>query len=191
MTNAPHEVTRLLSQASRGDPGALNELLPYVYEELKRLAASCLRAERSDHTLQATALVHEAYLKLVDLTRIQWQDRRHFFVVAAMAMRRILVNHGKSRRRVKRGGGWQREALDEALVVGAAANPDIVDLDEALTRLSQISERRGRVVELRYFAGLGVEETAELLEVSPATVKQDWALAKAWLLREMSGGEVS
>lgn len=191
MRDTAHEVTRLLSQASLGNAAALNELLPYVYEELKRLASSCLRAERSDHTLQATALVHEAYLKLVDLTRIQWQDRRHFFVVAAMAMRRILVNHGKSRRRLKRGGGWQRESLDEALVVGVESNTDIVELDEALTRLSAVSERRGRVVELRYFAGLGVEETAEILEVSPATVKQDWSLAKAWLLREMTGGERS
>lgn len=189
MNDPSGDVTRLLSRASEGDTDALNELLPHVYNELKNLAASCMRGERRDHTLQATALVHEAYMKLVDLSRIQWKDRRHFFVIAATAMRRILVNHGKGKRRLKRGGGWRKEALDEALLVGSQPNPDIIALDEALTRLAAISERRAQVVDLRYFTGLSVEETAEILEVSAATVKQDWALAKAWLLREMARGD--
>ncbi len=168
----------------------MTPLLSHVYEELKQLARRFMSGERSDHTLDPTALVHEAYLKIVDLDSIEWQDRAHFYVVAATAMRRILVQHGRSHGRQKRGGGWRRRPLDAESKVSDSADPsDIVALDDALTKLAKTSERRARVVELRYFAGLEHEEVARVLSVSLSTVKQDWHLAKAWLLREMSGAQ--
>lgn len=186
----PGEITQLLRSSREGDAEAYDSLMPLVYAELRRLAAHFMQGERRDHTLQPTALVNEAYLKLAGLDRVDWQDRAHFFTVAATAMRRILVSHGRSVRRKKRGGDWQRTPLDEAHRIDVPLDPtDLVALDEALEKLAQQGERRAKVVELRYFAGLSIEETAEVLGLSPATVKQDWTLAKAWLLREMSRPE--
>lgn len=186
---APQDITMLLGKAAGGERGAFDALLPAVYEELHLLAERHLRRERPDHTLQTTALVHEAYLKMVDQREARWQNRAHFFAVAAMAMRRILVNHAKSARRIKRGGGRGRVPLDEAAVVAPEADVDLVALDEALTRLAAFDERKSRIVELRFFGGMSVEETAEVLAIGPATVKRDWALAKAWLLREITKGD--
>lgn len=179
----------LLGRAAGGERAAFDELLPAVYEELHSLAERYLRHERADHTLQTTALVHEAYLKMADQREAQWQNRAHFFAVAAMAMRRILVNHAKSAGRIKRGGGRERVPLDEAAVIAPEANVDLVALDEALVRLAAFDERKSRIVELRFFGGMSVEETAEVMSIAPATVKRDWTLAKAWLLRELSKGD--
>ena len=179
------DVTELLLAAQSGAPGAVDRLVPLVYDELKKLAAGYLRAERADHTLQTTALVHEAYLKLVDQHRTTWQNRAHFFGVAAQAMRRILVDHARRRRAQKRAGG-QPVTLDDN---HAGVNPDTDDVlavDAALHRLAELDPRQARIVELRYFAGLGIEQTAEALEISPATVKRDWVSAKAWLQRELA-----
>jgi len=181
------EVTTLLGLAGAGDERAAGDLLPLVYEELRGLADAYLRRERADHTLQPTALVHEAYLKLVDQTRVRWQDRTHFFAVAAMSMRRILINHARDRVRKKRGGDACRVSLSELAAPGAMGDGALLELDGALTRLAELDARKARVVEHRYFAGLGVEETAELLGVSPATVKRDWEFARAWLLRAITG----
>lgn len=186
MTEA-HDITVLLGQVRDGAPGASERLLPLVYQELHRIAEAHMRRERPDHTLQATVLVNEAYMKLVDQSRAQWQDRRHFLAVAAMAMRRILVNHAKARGRLKRGGDrGERVALEGVATLGGEPLIDLVALDEALDRLGEVDERKCRVVEYRYFGGLAVEETALLLEVSPATVKRDWEMARAWLLRELT-----
>jgi RNA polymerase sigma factor (TIGR02999 family) len=178
-------VTELLSQAAGGDPAAFAAALPLVYEDLRQQANRYLRQERDGHTLQATALVHEAWLKLAGQDRSQWQNRSHFLAVAAVAMRRILVSHARDRKRIKRGGGRQRLDLDDAMTVGAEPAVDLLALDDALDRLSQLEPRLVRTVELRYFAGLAVEETAEALGVGTATVKRDWALAKAWLRKEV------
>jgi len=183
------EVTTLLIQQGEGPPPTDSDLLPLVYEELRSLAASYLNNERQGHTLQPTALVHEAYLRLVDQTRVRWQDRTHFFAVAAMCMRRILINHARDRNRLKRGGGMQRVALTELTAPGNLSDQALLTLDEALKRLAELDERKARVVEFRYFAGLSVEQTAELLGASPATVKRDWEFARAWLLRELTTGE--
>ncbi len=182
----PHEVTAALRQAAAGDPAAVDRLFPVVYAELRRRAAAYLRQERVGHTLQPTALAHEAYLKLAAQEGLRVQDRAHFMALAARAMRTILVDHARSRRALKRGGGRTPARLDDALVVAGPDAQAFDDLDRALQRLAERSERQARVVELRYFGGLTVEEIAELAGVSPGTVKRDWTLARAWLYRELS-----
>ena len=184
---ASRRVTELLVAWSGGDESALEALMPLVHAELRRLARRQMRRERDGHTLQTTALVNEAYLRLVDLSRIRWQDRAHFFAMSARLMRRILVDHARSRQYVKRGGGAWRVTFDEALVASAEPAADLVALDEALQVLARVDARKSHVVELRYFGGLSVDETAEALHVSPETVMRDWRLAKAWLLREIAG----
>jgi RNA polymerase sigma factor (TIGR02999 family) len=179
-------VTELLVAWSGGDASALEQLVPLVHAELQRLARRQMRRERDGHTLQTTALVNEAYLRLVDLSRIRWQDRAHFFAMSARLMRRILVDHARSRRYIKRGGGAGRVPFDEGLTVSMEPAADLVALDDALQALARVDARKGHVVELRYFGGLSVEETAEALHVSPETVMRDWRLAKAWLLREIT-----
>lgn len=180
-------VTQLLIGWSKGDKAALDALLPLVYEELRNQAARYLRRERVGHTLQTTALIHEAYLKLVDQKNVHWQNRAHFFGIAAQLMRRILVDHARSKKRAKRGGSDIRVSFNEANMLGQAKDLDIVALDEALERLAAIDEQQSKIVELRFFSGLTVEETAEVLSISPATVKRDWSMAKAWLHRELTG----
>ncbi|MFL6228568.1 MAG: sigma-70 family RNA polymerase sigma factor [Pyrinomonadaceae bacterium] len=184
-TSSPHEVTRLLVQLTDGDHDALDALLPLVYAELRRLAASYLRRERDGHTLQPTALVHEAYLRLIDQTQVRWQNRAHFFGVAAQMMRRILVDHARSQQAEKRGGDVQKFSLDENIDVSGERASDLVPLDEALERLAEIDPTKSRVVELRFFGGLSVEETAEVLGVSAPTVKRQWRMAKAWLFGQV------
>jgi len=180
------KVTELLAQISGGNRAAVDELMPLVYRELKRIAGGQLGRERVGHTLQATALVHEAYLKLVDQREVAWQNRAHFFGVSAQAMRRILLDYAKSRGRRKRGGDVRRTSFDEALAVADDRESDLLSIDEALTRLEQLDARQAKVVELRFFGGLSVEETAEVLGVSAPTVKREWAMAKAWLHRELA-----
>jgi len=184
---ASGHVTELLVAWSGGDASALEQLIPLVHAELQRLARRQMLSEREGHTLQTTALVNEAYLRLVDLTRIRWQDRAHFFAMSARLMRRILVDHARSRRYIKRGGGARRVPFDEGLTVSAEPAADLVALDDALQALARVDARKSQVVELRYFGGLSVEETAEALHVSPETVMRDWRLARAWLLREITG----
>lgn len=187
---SPHEVTQILIEWSNGDRGALDRLIPVVYTELRRQAARYLRRERAGHTLQTTSLVHEAYIRLVDQRNVRWQNRAHFFGVAAQLMRRILVDHARSRQRAKRGGPGITLPLQEALGVAVAkSNVDLLALDEALVRLAAIDLRQSQIVELRFFSGLSIEETAEVIGVSPATVKNDWNLAKAWLRREIGGSK--
>jgi len=180
-----HDVTALLVRWTGGDPSALDELAPMVYPELRRLARRRMANERKDHSLQATALVNEAYLRLVDLRQIKWQDRAHFFAMSARLMRRILVDAARSRGYQKRGAGAQKVTLDEARLA-ARVPGDVIALDDALRVLSAKDERKARVVELRFFAGLTVEETAAVLEVSPETVMRDWKFAKNWLMRELA-----
>jgi RNA polymerase sigma factor (TIGR02999 family) len=186
------EVTRLLSELERGGGDAAERLFPIVYEELRALAESQLRRERAGHTLQPTALVHEAFLKLVGQDEARFESRSHFFAIAATAMRRVLVHHAEKVRSAKRGGGRERRPLDAAADLAAPRGSDPVDviaLDEALGRLAELDPRKAKVVELRFFAGLSVEESAAALEASPATVKRDWDFAKVWLLRELTRGE--
>jgi RNA polymerase sigma-70 factor, ECF subfamily len=178
-------VTRLLVAWREGDREALDKLAPLVYHELRRLARRHMANERAGHTLQATALVNEAYLRLVEVTRVQWQDRAHFFAMAARQMRRILVDSARERRYQKRGGGAQKVTLDEQLLVGGPG-PNLVALDDALQALEKIDQRKSKVVEMRFFGGLSLEDTAAALGVSPDTVTRDWKLAKAWLMRELS-----
>ena len=178
---SPSEVTRLLKAWGSGNTAALDQLMPIVYNELRAVAAHYLRRERPDHTLQPTALVNEAYLRLIDQKQVEWQNRAHFVGVAAQMMRRILVDHAKGTHRAKRGGGARKVALDEAMAFSAERAEDLVELDAALTALAAFDERKSRVVELRYFGGLSVEETAEVLKISEVTVARDWKLAKAWL----------
>jgi RNA polymerase sigma-70 factor (ECF subfamily) len=185
MSLAGQSVTELLQAWSRGDATALDRLVPLVYQELRRLAHRYLRRERADHTLQTTALVNEAYLRLVDSRRVRWQDRAHFLAVSAQLMRRILVDFARGRNYQKRGGGWQRVPVDEALGIGHTADVDLVALDDALETLAAIDSRKSRVVELRFFGGLTAEETAEVLKVSADTVLRDWQFAKSWLAREL------
>lgn len=182
------DITELLLKWSRGDRDALDRLVPIVYDELRRMAHRYIARENRGHTLQTSALVHEAYLKLVDQSRAEWKNRAQFFGVAARIMRRILVDHARARDAWKRGKGTTRLSLDTAPTLAAEADEDIGGLDEALTRLQSFDARQGRVVELRFFGGLTVEEAAEVMEVSPATIKREWALAKAWLFRELGGG---
>jgi len=186
MTPSPQEVTQLLLAWSNGDQTALEKLTPMVYEELRRLAHRYMRRELPGHTLQTTALVNEAYLRLIDAGNLRWQNRAHFFAISAQLMRRILVDFARRRNFLKRGGEAQQVSLDEALVIANARDSDLVALDEALSELAAIDPRQSRVVELRFFGGLSVEETAEVLNVSPDTVMRDWKVAKLWLLRELS-----
>ena len=182
----PDEVTQLLLDWSEGNETALAKLMPIVYRELRRLAHQYLNREREGHSLQTTDLVHEAYLRLVDQRRARWQNRSHFFGVAAQLMRRILVDHARRHKRVKRGGGAPVALLEEAAVVSSQSDVDLLALDEALSRLAAIDPRKARIVELRFFGGLEVSETAVFLEVSEITVMRDWKIAKAWLHRELS-----
>lgn len=186
---ASEEVTQVLDDLTRGDAGSISRLLPLVYEELRRLADSYLREERPDHTLQGTALVHEAFLRLVDQKDAKWQSRAHFYRVAAMAMRRILVNHARDRKRIKRGGGQPKLSLDDIETQAGSLSPDLPALDEALTKLGAFDQRKAQIVELRYFAGITIEESARILEISPTQLKREWTLAKAWLLRELRRGD--
>ena len=179
-------VTQLLLRWSEGDKAALGKLMPLVYRELRRLAGHYMRRERPGHTLQASALVNEAYLRLVDYRRMQWQNRAHFFAVAAQAMRRVLVEHARSRQYAKRGGTAQRISLDDVAVLTDQQAAELVALDEALTSLEALDARKARIVELRYIGGLSIEESAETLGVSTATVERDWRSAKAWLYRAIS-----
>jgi RNA polymerase sigma factor (TIGR02999 family) len=187
MRQTPQNVTQLLIDWSKGDKEALDNLVPLVYEELRRQAARYLRHERAGHTLQTTALIHEAYLRLVDQRNVHWQNRAHFFGIAAQMMRRILVDHARTKKRAKRGGSDIRVSFSEATLKAPDQDLDIVALDEALEHLAEIDEQQSKIVELRFFSGLTVEETAEVLGISPATVKRDWSMAKAWLHREISG----
>lgn len=180
----PSDLTELLLAAEAGTPGALDRILPLVYQELKQLAEAIFRHERPEHTLQATALVHEAYLRLVNSPNLDWRNRRHFFGIAARAMRQILVDHARRRGAERRDGG-RAVTLDELVLPVTAAAEDILGVDAALERLATLSPRAAQVVELRYFAGLSIEETADTLGTSPATVKRDWLSARAWLQAEL------
>ena len=181
------DISALLRAWSDGDQGALETLTPIVYGELHRLAGRYMKGEHTGHSLQTTALVNEAYMRLVDYKRMQWQDRAHFFAVSAQVMRRILVDHAR-RHNLKRGGKVAHVSLDEAACVESARDTDLVALDRAMEALARIDPRKVQVVEMRFFGGLNVEETAEVLRVSPITVKRDWRAAKLWLYREMAGG---
>jgi RNA polymerase sigma factor (TIGR02999 family) len=180
------EVTRLLVASSAGDRAAMDQLMPLVYDELRRLAQSYLRDERHGHTLQGTALVHEAYLRLIDQKSVQWQNRAHFFGLASQMIRRILVDHARGRNAAKRGAGAPRLSLDEAVGVPGARQVDLLGLDDALNGLAKIDPEQSRIVELRFFGGLSIDETAAVIGVSAATVNREWASARAWLFREMS-----
>jgi RNA polymerase sigma factor (TIGR02999 family) len=181
-----HEVTALLIDWRRGDDGAVEKLVPLVHDELRRLAKRHMAGERPDHVLQATALVNEVYLRLVDIRRVQWQDRAHFFAMAARLMRRVLVDFARARKNQKRGGGLQRVTFDQNLPVTADTPDDLIAIDDALRALTAQYERKAQVVELRFFGGLSVEETAEVLQISQETVMRDWKFAKNWQMRELS-----
>jgi RNA polymerase sigma-70 factor (ECF subfamily) len=181
------DVSTLLRAWSDGDQSALERLTPAVYEELRRLAHHYMRGERAGHSLQTTALVNEAYMRLVDFTRMQWQDRAHFFAVSGRVMRRILVDHAR-RQNGKRGADAICVSLEEVAVVGGDRTADLVALDDALNALARLDSRKVQVIEMRFFGGLSVEEAAEVLKVSPATVRRDWSIAKLWLYRELGGG---
>jgi RNA polymerase sigma-70 factor (ECF subfamily) len=180
-------ITQLLIDLTNGNRTAVDDLLPLVYGELRSLAGNYLRRERSDHTLQPTALVHEAYLRLVDQTQVNWQNRAHFFGVAAQMMRRILVDHARAHKANKRGSDYQKLSLDENIDKAAERSAELISLDDALTELSTVDELKSRIVELRYFGGLTVEETAEVLGVTPVTINRHWRMAKAWLFGKMQG----
>jgi RNA polymerase sigma factor (TIGR02999 family) len=180
--------TALLLAWRRGDRKAFDRLVPLVHEELRRLAHHYMGHERRDHTLQATALVNEAYLRLIEAGKVEWQNRAHFVAIAARIMRHVLVDAARARGNRKRGGG-KRVLLDEAMLVTDQANPDVIDVDRALIALAKIDQRKAQMVELRFFGGLSIEETAEAMNVSVDTVKRDWRVAKLWLLRELRGGE--
>jgi RNA polymerase sigma-70 factor (ECF subfamily) len=185
---SPEEITGLLLDWGNGDKAALDRVIPLVYQELRRLAHRQMRRERAGDTLQTTALINEAYLRLVDYSRVRPRDRAHFFAIAAQAMRRILIERARSRRSSKRGSGGQKVSLDEAADVSNERAADLVALDEALTNLAAFDPRKAQIVELKYFGGLTIEETAEVLEVSTPTVERDWQMAKIWLHREVSKG---
>jgi RNA polymerase sigma-70 factor (ECF subfamily) len=188
MSNAtPKSVTQLLVAWSDGDQSALDQLVPLVHGELRRLARSYMRGERRGHTLQTTALVNEAYLKLVDQKHVRWQNRAHFLAIAAQLMRRILVDYARRRQYRKRGGDALQVSLADAELLSDERTPDLMALDEALVSLAEIDPRRSQVVELRFFGGLNIEETAEILKVSPTTVERDWTTAKAWLYQRING----
>jgi RNA polymerase sigma factor (TIGR02999 family) len=185
MSTNSSEISLLLDQYRDGQAEAFGKLMALVYDDLRRLAAWQLQTERPDHTLQPTALVHEAYLKLAGQNPIEWQNKAHFFALAAQVMRHILVDHARAKQRDKRGGGQTNVALDEAIKLSNTSEPGLVELDEALSALAERDARKSRIVELRYFGGLSIEETAEVLGISPATVRREWTLAKAWLQREL------
>ena len=188
VTVTREEISELLKAWGGGDPEAAERFVPLIYDELRRQARRFLNRERANHTLQTTALVHEAYLRLMEQRNVNWQNRAHFFGLAAQMMRRILVNYAVSRNREKRGGPNENIALDETIVIAAEKSEvDLMALDEALTRLEILDARQARVVELRYFSGLNIEETAEVMNISAATVKREWSMAKAWLKAELSG----
>jgi RNA polymerase sigma factor (TIGR02999 family) len=192
MSTDPEKITQMIAASAGGDRDAIERLIPIVYDELRRVASRFLRRERRDHTLQPTALVHEAYACLVGQENLSWKDRAHFVGIAALQMRQILVRHARSRRRLKRGGGEVRVELDEDVASPVAGiEVDVIMLDAALDKLAKMDEQAARVVELRHFGGLSIEETAEVLGVSAATVKRDWRVARAWLRNELSGGEAS
>jgi RNA polymerase sigma factor (TIGR02999 family) len=184
----PGSVTGLLVAWGKGDEAAFQQLMPLVERELHRIARRCMAGERAGHSLQATALVNEAYLRLIDAQQVKWQDRAHFLAMSARLMRRILVDWARSKRYQKRGGGALKVTFDEALPVASERGEDLIALDEALQALAKFDERKSKVIELRFFGGLSVEETASVLSVSVDTVMRDWKLAKAWLLREMRAG---
>lgn len=179
------EVTHLLLELRHGDKGAEGRLIPLIYPELRRIAGAYLRRETPNHSLQPTALVHEAYLRLIELKRIDWQSRAHFFAVSANVMRRILVDHARANLAHKRGKGWDAVSLDEAILPSPQKAPEILALDEALTRLAALESRQAKIVELRFFAGMSEEEAGEVLGISARTVKRDWRIAKAWLYKEL------
>jgi RNA polymerase sigma factor (TIGR02999 family) len=188
MAAAPQEVSQLLVEWRNGDQQALDRLMPLVYDELRRIAGRYMKRERSEHTLQTTALVNEAYLRMVDQKNVDWQNRAHFFAVAASVMRHLLVDHARARGRVRRGADPQQVSLDEAALISEQKGEEMIALDEALTKLAAIDARKVKIVELRYFSGLSAEETATVLGVSEITVKREWLKAKAWLYRELSQG---
>jgi len=183
---SPNEITQQLIAWSNGDTAALENLIPAVYQELRRMADRCLRGENAEHSLQPTALVHEAYLRLIDQTRVEWHNRAHFFGVAAQMMRRILIDHAKAKHRAKRGGAARKLSLEEIANYTRERASDLVALDEALKILAEMDERKSRIVELRYFGGLTVDETAQVLGLSDKTVMRDWNLAKAWLYQHLN-----
>ena len=186
MTPAPNEVTQLLVAWSNGDSHARDALMPLVHDELRRLAHRYMRGERGNHTLQTSALVNEAYLRLIDQNDVHWQNRAHFFGIAAQMMRRILVDYARKRGYVKRGGNLQPVTLDRVMIVSPERAAEVVALDDALQSLAQFDQRKSQIIELRFFGGLSIEETAEVLGVSPGTVMRDWTFAKAWLRREIT-----
>jgi RNA polymerase sigma factor (TIGR02999 family) len=187
MTVSPKGVTQLLVAWSDGDAEARDELMPLVYDELHRLAHRYMNHERPGHTLQTSALVNEAFIRLIDQKDVDWQNRTHFFALAAQMMRRILVDHARSRQYLKRGGDGRRVSFDETMMVSHERVDEVIALDDALQDLAQFDQRKSQIVELRFFAGLSIEETAELLKVSPGTVMRDWTLAKAWLRKQIVG----
>ena len=190
-SDAPQQVTSLLARWRSGDREALDALMPLVYEELRQLARHYLRLERPDHTLQSTALVHEAFVRLVGQNPPEWKDRTHFYGVAARLMRQILVDHARAHGAAKRGGNSVKLILDQDLVHSKAVDLDILALDEALNNLAQVNSQQSQIVELRFFSGLSIDDTSEVLGISPATVKRSWTTARAWLFREMNRGESS
>jgi RNA polymerase sigma factor (TIGR02999 family) len=191
MSSDAENVTRLLADWSDGNQQALEQLLPLIYNELRHLAHNFLYRERPGHTLQTTALVHEAYLKLIDQRDAHWQNRAHFFAIAAQAMRRILIDSARKHAAAKRGGGAEKVSLDQAAEISLEPDSSLLALDEALNALAEIDPQQSRIIELRYFGGLTIEETAEVLKTSPATVKREWAMARAWLYQAMTGSRES
>jgi RNA polymerase sigma factor (TIGR02999 family) len=188
MEQRPKEITQLLLDWRAGNKTALDELIPLVQNELRRLARNFMRGQKPGHTLQTTALVNEAYLRLVDSDRVNWQDRNHFFAISAQLMRRILVDFARKKKSLKRGGDQVQVTLDDHAEFAVAEQTDLIDLDDALTRLAELSPRQCQIVELRYFGGLTEEQVAETLDISARTVRRDWNLARAWLYRELSSG---
>jgi len=188
MGYSPNEVTLLLKQLTKGEEGAVEKLIPLVYDELRRLAAGYMRRERPDHTLQPTALVHEAYLKLVEQRNSDWQSRAHFFGVAAQLMRRILIDHARAHLRSKRGGRESKVSIEEACLFSEDRSGELLALDEALVTLEKLDPRQSRIVELRFYGGLSVDEASEVLNISPRTVEREWTIAKAWLYMQLKEG---
>jgi len=191
MASDPENVTRLLLEWSDGNQQALEEMLPLIYDELRHLAHNFLYRERPGHTLQTTALVHEAYLKLIDQRDARWQNRAHFFAIAAQAMRRILIDSARKHVAEKRGGGGEKLSLGEVASISLEPDDNLLALDEALNALAEIDPEQSRIIELRYFGGLTIEETAEVMKLSPATIKREWAMARAWLHHALTGGELT
>jgi RNA polymerase sigma factor (TIGR02999 family) len=187
VTEDTQQITRLLLAWREGEPSALDRLMPMVYEELRRLASAYMRRQRPGHSLQTVDLVNEAYMRLVDSSRVNWQDRNHFYAIASQIMRRLLVDSARKRNSQKRGGGHAQITLDDNLEIAGGSGTDLVALDEAMKRLAVLNPRQSRIIELRYFGGLTEEETAEVLGVSSRTIRRDWTIARAWLFRELTG----